>query len=63
MTSAVNDSRGVLKGRRKLPITISFTPYAKEKLEEMAAAKGISRSSVAEMAIRDMYRKEGNDGS
>lgn len=63
MTSTANDSTSALAktGRRKFNLSISLTPYARKKLDEMAANKGVTRSSMAEIAIRERAEKERRD--
>jgi uncharacterized protein (DUF1778 family) len=45
--------------RRKTPISIRFTPKAKELIAKMAESLGVTKTAIIEMAIREKAKKEG----
>lgn len=44
--------------RRKIPIALSLSYDAHQMLVKLGDEKGLSRSSVVELAVRDLFRDE-----
>jgi metal-responsive CopG/Arc/MetJ family transcriptional regulator len=47
------------KGDKAVKVVISLAPHVKEKLEEMAKDKGLSRSAMIAVAIDKYMREDG----